>query len=91
MNYIHTVRGTGNSDNDFVMKCNNHAGLLQVSYGSGASGTIKLYGRITTDHKWYELDSVSGDSVVEVAIMPHMRISFISISGTVTASVMEAI
>lgn len=91
MNYITTVRDSGTGSFEFEPKCNNHSGFFQVSFDSGVVGSVSLYGRVSSTHEWYLLSSVTGDSIVEVAILPLMKFDWSVLNGSITASVAEAI
>ena len=80
----------GTSTFDFYPSCNNHTGVLQISFGSGCTGTVALKGRLSSAHDWFTLSSSTADAMVEIIMVPFMQISYATSGGTFTASVWES-
>lgn len=90
MSYTANVEDAGVGDSEFLMKCNNHSGLFQVTFASGATGTVKLYGKMNSSHDYWELESMTASGMAEVAILPFMKITWTLVTAGAVMSVMEA-
>lgn len=82
---------TGTSSKEVQMARNSHAGLFQVTFGAGASGTVTLYGKLTDAHSYFQLGSYTSSTAVEVAVFPFMKIDYVITGGNIEATIMEAI
>lgn len=82
---------SGTGSRDLQMRMNNHAGYFQSSFAASTTGTVTLYGKVSEAHDWYQLAQATGDTIVEVAILPFMRLEWAVVTSTFSAHVMEAI
>lgn len=82
---------TGTSEKEIQMACNNHAGLCQITFGSGATGTVTVYGKLTSAHDYFSLASYVASGVSEVAVFPFMKITWAVTGGNIEATILEAI
>lgn len=86
---LHQDVAAGTSTLTVTPACNNHTGVLQVSFGSGCTGTVTLQGRLSTAHDWFTLSSSTADAMVEIIMVPFMQISYATSGGTFSVSVWE--
>lgn len=91
MTYIAGVSGEdGVGNEDFQMKCNNHAGLFQVTFQPTTTGTVTLLGKLTAAHDWHQLAELTASGMVEIAVCPFMRLEWQLLTDTAEATILEA-
>ena len=81
--------GTGSFS--MSVRCNSHSGYCQVSFGSGCTGSVVLKGRVSSAHDYVTLSTFTGDDIVECAILPDMKVDYVTTGGTFSVEIWEAV
>jgi hypothetical protein len=91
MSAVGNVTGaSGVGSEEFLMKGNSHAGLFQVTFAAGTTGTVTLFGKLSATHDYFELDELTGSGMSEIAICPHMKVEWSLVTSTAEITIMEA-
>ena len=71
--------------------CRSHAGYFQCSFLSGASGTVTVSGRVNGNHDYVVLTTFTADGMVEIALVPDIKVDYVTSGGAITIGIWESL
>ena len=81
----------GASTLTFEPKGVNTTGLFQVTFNSGAAGTVTLQERLSPDHAWKTVATFTGSDLIQITVSPLIQATYSIAGGTFSAAYWESL